>query len=112
MLRVLTGSLLAAVVMFLIGFLAYGTPLMRLGYAQATDAVQLDVQNATASLLSTSSTLLWGFGIGGLVVGVLLALFIGRGIAKPIVAIISPFTAPKPAPRPRSKPPTSDARLR
>ncbi len=31
MVRVLVGSLIGAVVMFLIGFLAYGTPLMRLG---------------------------------------------------------------------------------
>ena len=55
MLRVLTGSLIGAVVMFLIGFLAYGTPLMRLGYGQATDAVQLDVQAALKALPGTGT---------------------------------------------------------
>ena len=55
MLRVLIGSLLAAVVMFLIGFMAYGTPLMRLGYATATPAVQLEVQAAMKALPGTGT---------------------------------------------------------
>jgi len=55
MLRVLIGSILAAVAMFLIGFIAYGTPLMKLGYATATPAVQLDVQAALKALPGTGT---------------------------------------------------------
>ncbi len=55
MIRVLIGSLMGAIVMFLIGFLAYGTPLMRLGFAQATDAVQIDVQTALKALPGTGT---------------------------------------------------------
>lgn len=55
MLRVLIGSLASAVVMFLIGFIAYGTPLMRLGYARTTDAVQIDVQTALKALPGTGT---------------------------------------------------------
>lgn len=55
MFRVLIGSILAAVAMFLIGFIAYGTPLMKLGYTTAAPAVQLDVQTALKALPGTGT---------------------------------------------------------
>lgn len=50
MARLVIGSLIGAVFMFLIGFLAYGTPLMETGYGSATPAQQLAVQAALKAL--------------------------------------------------------------
>lgn len=48
--RLVIGSLVAAVVMFVIGFVAYGTPLMMTGFAVATPEQQAAVQAALKGL--------------------------------------------------------------
>ena len=50
MLRLLVGTLPAAVVMFLLGFVFYGTPLQMLGWTKAPLATQLAVQQALKAL--------------------------------------------------------------
>lgn len=50
MARLVIGSIIGAVFMFLIGFLAYGTPLMQVGYGSATLEQQLAVQAALKPL--------------------------------------------------------------
>lgn len=50
MIRLVLGSFVAALAMFLIGFVVYGTPLMQVGFASAPEAVQLDIQTALKAL--------------------------------------------------------------
>lgn len=50
MLRLLVGTLPAAAVMFLLGFVFYGTPLQMLGWTKAPLATQLAVQQALKAL--------------------------------------------------------------
>jgi methyl-accepting chemotaxis protein len=54
-----------------------------------TDAVkdQKAVQDETVSLFSNVSRLLWALAIGGMTIGVVLAIVIGRGLSRPIIAV-------------------------
>ena len=48
--RLVIGSVVAAVAMFILGFIFYATPLMKLGQADAPVATQLAVQEALKML--------------------------------------------------------------
>ena len=55
--RLIIGSLLGAVFMFLLGYLAYGTPLMETGYKSASVEQQLAVQSALKGLPTGTYTI-------------------------------------------------------
>jgi hypothetical protein len=55
--KLVIGSLIGAVFMFLIGFLAYGTPLMELGYKSASLEQQLAIQSAMKGLPTGTYTI-------------------------------------------------------
>ncbi len=57
MAKLIIGSLLGAVFMFLMGFLAYGTPLMETGYKSANLEQQLAVQSALKGLPTGTYTI-------------------------------------------------------
>ncbi len=48
---------------------------------------QQAIQSETVSLFSTVSRLLWALAIGGMAIGVVLAIVIGRGLSRPIIAV-------------------------
>lgn len=50
MIRLVLGSFITALAMFVIGFIVYATPLMRVGFATAPETVQLDIQTALKAL--------------------------------------------------------------
>lgn len=56
MARFIIGCVAAAVAMFILGFVLYGTPLSMLAYATASDAVNASVQNALAAGLPKTGT--------------------------------------------------------
>ena len=55
--RLVIGSLLGAVFMFFMGFLAYGTPLMDIGYKSASLEQQLAIQSAMKGLPTGTYTI-------------------------------------------------------
>ena len=48
---------------------------------------QAALQAKSERMLASSETMLWGISAGGLVLGIVLALLLGRGISRPIVSI-------------------------
>nr|WP_053239814.1 methyl-accepting chemotaxis protein [Pleomorphomonas koreensis] len=48
---------------------------------------QAALQAKSEQMLASSETMLWGISAGGLVLGLVLALLLGRGISRPIVSI-------------------------
>ena len=56
MTRFVIGCVAAAVAMFILGFILYGSPLSMLAYATASDAANASVQNALAANLPKTGT--------------------------------------------------------
>src|SRR3546814_7836705 len=57
MTRFVIGCVAAAVAMFILGFILYGSPLSMLAYATASDAANASVQNALAANLPKTGTI-------------------------------------------------------